>query len=227
MERKKIADFDYEVDKQGNVYRVGNDKPKYQSVNRDGYRVVCLWKNNKSTAKTVHRLVALAFLPNPENKPCVNHINGDKQDNRLENLEWMTYSENTIHSFENGLQVAAKGEEVHNAKHTNEQIHEICKLMEEGLRNIEIIEKLGVPKSLLKNIRNGRSWESIKSQYNIPERSRVLSEETVRWVCEKLEEGYRICDVVRASTNPKINKVNVKSIKDRKIYTYYSKDYNF
>ena len=227
MERKKIADFDYEVDRQGNIYRIGNDKPKYQSVNRDGYKVVGLWKNNKSTAKTVHRLIALAFLPNPENKPCVNHINGDKQDNRLENLEWATYSENTIHSFENGLQVAPKGEEVYNAKHTNEQIHEICKLMEEGLRNIEIIEKLGVPKSLLKNIRNGRSWESIKSQYNIPTRSRVLSEETVRWVCEKLEEGYRICDVVRASTNPKINKVNVKSIKDRKIYTYYSKDYNF
>ena len=227
MERKKIADFDYEVDRQGNIYRIGNDKPKYQSVNRDGYKVVGLWKNNKSTAKTVHRLIALAFLPNPENKPCVNHINGDKQDNRLENLEWATYSENTIHSFENGLQVAPKGEEVYNAKHTNEQIHETCKLMEEGLRNIEIIEKLGVPKSLLKNIRNGRSWESIKSQYNIPTRSRVLSEETVRWVCEKLEEGYRICDVVRASTNPKINKVNVKSIKDRKIYTYYSKDYNF
>ena len=227
MERKKIADFDYEVDRQGNIYRIGNDKPKYQSVNRDGYKVVGLWKNNKSTAKTVHRLIALAFLPNPENIPCVNHINGDKQDNRLENLEWATYSENTIHSFENGLQVAPKGEEVYNAKHTNEQIHETCKLMEEGLRNIEIIEKLGVPKSLLKNIRNGRSWESIKSQYNIPTRSRVLSEETVRWVCEKLEEGYRICDVVRASTNPKINKVNVKSIKDRKIYTYYSKDYNF
>ena len=227
MERKKIADFEYEVDKEGKIYRIGNDKEKYQATNRDGYKVAALYKDNKSTAKTVHRLVALAFLPNPENKPCVNHIDGDKTNNKLENLEWVTYSENTIHSFRNGLQIPAKGEDCPVAKFTNDQIHEICKLMQDGLRNIEIIEKLGVPKTLLKNIRNGTSWESIKSQYDIPKRSRVFSEETVRWICQMFEDGYRICDVVRASDNPKINKVNVKRIKDRKEYVYYSKDYNF
>ena len=227
MERNKIANFEYEVDKEGRVYRIGTVKEKYQSVNRDGYKVVRLYKNNKSTAKTVHRLVALAFLPNPENKPCVNHIDGDKTNNKLENLEWVTYSENTIHSFNNGLQIPLKGEDCPTSKYTNEQVHEVCKLMEQGLRNIEITEKLGFPKTLLKNIRNGSSWESIKSQYNIPSRSRVLSEETVRWVCQCLQDGYRICDVVRASTNPKVNKSNVKHIRDRAHYTYFSKDYNF
>lgn len=227
MERKKIANYEYEVDKLGRIFRVGNDVEKAQSTNRDGYKIVVLYKNNKSIAKTVHRLVALAFLPNPENKPCVNHIDGDKTNNVLENLEWVTYSENTIHSFKNGLQIPAQGEDVHCAKVTNAQVHEICKLMEQGLRNIEIIEKLGVPKTLLKNIRNNNSWKSISSQYSIPSRSRIFSEETVRWICERLEEGLRICDVVRLSDNPKINKYNVKLIKDRKCYTYWSEGYNF
>lgn len=76
MNKVKIDSYEYEVNASGEVFRVGNPKPKFQSVNRDGYRVVSLWKDNKPIAKTVHRLVALAFLPNHENKPCVNHIDG-------------------------------------------------------------------------------------------------------------------------------------------------------
>ena len=63
-----------------------------------GYFYVNIVVNNKQKLMRVHRLVAEAFIPNTENKPCVDHINGDKMDNRVENLRWTTYKENTNNS---------------------------------------------------------------------------------------------------------------------------------
>jgi len=77
-------------------------------VNRHGYINYRLWKNNKLLNKLGHRLVAEHFLVNLENKKEVNHKNGIKSDNRLENLEWNTRSENTTHAFKTGLEKPKK-----------------------------------------------------------------------------------------------------------------------
>lgn len=61
---------------------------------KNGYLTVVVWKQ-----ENIHRLVAKTFIPNPENKPCVNHINGMKTDNRIENLEWCTVSHNILHAY--------------------------------------------------------------------------------------------------------------------------------
>ena len=68
-----------------------------------GYKKIELCKDGKRKGFKVHRLVAIAFIPNPDNKPEVNHIDGNKINNNIDNLEWVTSSENTIHAYETGL----------------------------------------------------------------------------------------------------------------------------
>lgn len=76
---------------------------KKQFLTQYGYKSIGLNKGGKETKFQVHRLVAETFIPNPEDKPCVNHINCDKTNNKVENLEWCTYSENEKHAYENNL----------------------------------------------------------------------------------------------------------------------------
>jgi len=76
----------------------------------------------------LHRLVALSFIDNPENKKFINHKNGIKTDNRVENLEWCTILENTVHAFKNGLRSGIKGEDSNLCKLTKAQVLEIRSL---------------------------------------------------------------------------------------------------
>lgn len=79
------------------------------ATDRSGYFRCALSKNNILTTFKVHRLVAQAFIPNPLNLPQVNHLNGNKQDNRAENLEWASNSTNQIHAYKLGLNTGARG----------------------------------------------------------------------------------------------------------------------
>ena len=79
------------------------EKERKLVFDSDGYLVVDLYKEGKGKMNKVHRLVATAFIENTQNKKCVNHKNGIKSDNKVENLEWCTNSENQIHAFETGL----------------------------------------------------------------------------------------------------------------------------
>lgn len=73
-------------------------------VSKNGYIRVELWENGKGRKHLVHRLLAETFIPNPDGKPQVNHIDGDKTNNALSNLEWATQSENQKHAYRAGLQ---------------------------------------------------------------------------------------------------------------------------
>lgn len=97
---KDVPDYEtkYRISNLGSLWSVKYSRLMNPSLN-DGYRKARIGGRNTG----VHRLVALAFIPNPANKPCVNHINGNKLDNRLENLEWVTNEENTEHAINTGL----------------------------------------------------------------------------------------------------------------------------
>lgn len=107
----------YQVSNLGNIKsleRTKTNHSKYQlvngrilksSINHKGYVYVILYKNNKQKGYLVHRLVAEAFIPNPENKPQVNHIDGNKLNNHVSNLEWVSQQENMQHALSNGLKM--------------------------------------------------------------------------------------------------------------------------
>ena len=101
---------DYGVTDEGEIinlhYQRKNNQRKVKPfLDKDGYHRVGLYNNKKRTPVFVHRMVAIAFIPNPENKPEVNHKNGIKTANNKTNLEWVTRKENAQHSRDTGLQV--------------------------------------------------------------------------------------------------------------------------
>lgn len=93
MNWKKINQ-NYSINEQGEVRNdnTGHIKAAYKNA-KNGYMYVDLWENNKSVKRPIHRLLAEAFIQNPENKPTVDHIDGNRQNNSLGNLRWATYSE--------------------------------------------------------------------------------------------------------------------------------------
>ena len=120
----------------------------------------CLQLQGKPKMPKVHRLVAKAFIPNPDNKPQVNHINGIKWDSVVSNLEWATNGENSQHAYATGLKIMPQGQDVHNAKLTNEQVVYIRE-NPDRLTQGQLAEMLGVHQGTISNIQLGKAYCSV------------------------------------------------------------------
>lgn len=149
----------YKISSCGEVYSIKRGFKKMSTpVDSGGYKRLGLSIKGKVTHHLVHRLVAEAFIPNPNNLPQVNHINGVKTDNRVENLEWCTRSYNVKHAFANSLSNAA-GSNNPRAKITEDDVRYIRSC--EGLTQESIAKQLDISRSLVGQILRKEVWKNV------------------------------------------------------------------
>ena len=110
----------------------------------------------------IHRLVASAFLPNPEKHPVVNHLDGDKKNNHASNLEWCSYSTNNKHAFDKGLNKCLLGSKRHTSIINEECVYLIRFLSEiKKMKIVDISKKLGVSRYIVHSVKHRKSWKHI------------------------------------------------------------------
>lgn len=192
--------------------------PLTHFLNVDGYPVVYVRLNGKNCCKRVHRFLAEAFIPNPNNLPVVNHKDGNKENFSLDNLEWVTIKENCQHAVN-----------VLNAYVGNRAIDEtvaiqVCELMQSGKSNEQIKEELNLSIDIISKIRSGKSWKNISKHYNIRPRIGRLLIEQIKLICEKLNQGKKIPEIVEEMNDRYVTRDVVAKIGSFRTYTEITKD---
>lgn len=216
-------------------------------LNVGGYLVVAMTSDDgQVTHRPVHRLVAEVYIPNPENKPQVNHIDGDKENSNVTNLEWVTGSENTQHAhtewlnkgknFDEATSLECRENQIHcpyekapndgNSLHEDD-VREVCQLIQEGYRDVDISRITGVNRRYVCSIRHGdnKLYSDIAKEYKFSFRKEQrLSPEAVMQVCKRLEEGVGVLELSRELG---LDRKAVGNIKNRKTFKNISASYNF
>lgn len=220
MKMKRIPNSkNYFVCEDGFVYRNG----RRLQTNRDTYLTVKIsYEDGTKKDYFVHRLVALMFIPNPENKPVVNHIDGNKQNNSVSNLEWVTHKENALHAVALGLR--KRGVDAPMAILNEGQVHEICRMLEEGYRVKDIKEQFCVSQSVISMIRLKKQYVDIASQYDFQPKFKCLSRETVVWIWKAYYEGGKSVDEIIASYHKKTSRQVIQGIIQGTKYHKYTRD---
>lgn len=158
----------FEVSNKGRVRHVKDKSIKYTKKDKLGYVMLQYSENGKYKNYKVHRLIALTFIPNTDNKPEVNHIDGDKTNNHVSNLEWVTRRENILHGHAIGL-YDLKG--INNGRSilTEDIVHALCKWYEDDINNTPklAVVKFNISIQQASKIRCGIAWKHISCLYNI------------------------------------------------------------
>lgn len=197
----------YIITKDGRVFNTNSErelKPfitnlcKYKSV-----RIPLGKIGKKRLYKTllIHRLIALAYIQNPDKKPIINHLDGNKHNNSLNNLEWCTYSENNIHAIETGLRknFKRKSEDSYFCKHNKKDVVLVCECLQNGESPGSIAKKYGFGKDFIYKIRRKEAWKEIASNYTFPtvkKFSNIFTLKEIEEMKKLFEKGYTVREVI-------------------------------
>lgn len=195
---KRFKNTTYSVSSTGCVYNEYSGKILKPFPNNNGYLTVDLFHNTVRERVLVHRLVAIAFIPNPENKPFVNHIDGNKQNNCVENLEWCTPSENSIHAIETNLSAKGSGKTL--AKLTEADVLEIQEAFEQGVKDYVLAEKYGVTSGVISSIRLGKTWKHVSGKVfepSGPNPVKKLTGEDIPQIRQYFKDGLNDAEIGR------------------------------
>ncbi|CAM0043286.1 HNH endonuclease [Vibrio phage K460] len=239
MERKKFIlsgyvviqsteHLNYAASECGEIFRISSGKKLTKTYNKGtGYYMVRMCHNNHARTVRVNRVMGFTWLynPRPELHDSINHIDGDKLNDHASNLEWCSGSQNQRHAIETGLK--GKGSLLYNAQLEEDQVHIICQRLEEGYRIKDIADEFSVSKDIVRKIRGGDTYFHIRQLYvNIPCNYKTsYSENTVRWVCEKINEGCGDAPIARLSENTDLTTIDVKRIRYKIRYKDISNEY--
>lgn len=124
----------------------------------NGYHRITLFVRGQHRKFFMHRLVAQAFMSRPSSQHEVNHKNGVKTDNRIENLEWVSKSENSLHAIRSGLQIVKRGTDAPGAKLTEQQVIDLYLARKRGEKNVSISRRTGVNHKTVSDIWLGKRW---------------------------------------------------------------------
>lgn len=198
VEWKDITDYKglYRVSTKGEIYSIRynkNLKQFYRGSRPDNkYLVVDLHKDGMGKTVSVHRMVAEAFIPNPDNLPCVNHKDGNKDNNCVDNLEWCTYSYNNYHACRTGLKNIPSGTKNKNSKLTYDEVVNIKKCLILGDSKCgtrPIARKYGMDHNVILDIYHDRKYQDVKIPYTFFVSSDIHSAYTP-WIKALKQAGF-------------------------------------
>ena len=205
---KRYKDTEYLVSNFGKIHSGISDKILKEDVSSRYSTVSIYYKNTRLTTR-VHRMVAETFLNNVDSALEVNHIDGNKQNNRVDNLEWVTCSENNQHALDTGLRQNLKGENHNNAKLTDEQVLEIKYLLElKKHSQQEIADLYGITQGPISAINKGLTWSHVTGWTQQNRAKKYLSEDVVLKIKEQLEHKGRTIKQISALFSVDVNLIS-------------------
>lgn len=201
----------------GRIYSEHTNKFLKPFTNPSGYYLVDLHHKHLSYTRQLHRVIASLFIPNPNKWETVNHKDGNKANNSVDNLEWMTLGDNVRHAWKTGLAKPRCGVKNPANRYTEDQIHWVCKLLEmRKLNNTEIARICDVNVTTIRDIKFRGKWRSISKLYDIPTVPRG-HKELRNAIMQMIDEGY---------TNDMImHELNMETHADRRHIDYVRQTY--